>query len=531
MKNKRTFFTIFTILFFSLSIFSQVSINFQNLQYTNNGQPTISVANCGNIDLATSTSTSVNFGVNLKKPNGQVVGLSDLYVYTQKSPSDYRVQRSRNQIQESFWNHPSSGDDTFSVSQSLTINSSDFNVSGGTLFVVFKLSSNVEYQSCSFTITKTPVPSFSLSPSSLNIPCGDTSPRTFTVTPSNIPAGATVTYNWICPGWSGTISPTMNSVSLRPNSPTSLPSSVSVTPFINGVAQSTPACIVSRANFLTSASIIGNSVACPNTTNIYTINGVAAGNTVAWSSTNTAVATVSGGTNTQVTVNALSVGSTNLIATITNLCGQIVQRSLTIQVGAPTNLQSNYITGGYDNVSIGSTSSFSINPVSGATSYQWNVIPLDLNDGIIYNCRPATITGSGTSATVNWGTCVRKYEVNVQAINACGPKGVDYKIVNVFGNSGGGNPCIGTLQVSPNPVKTGNVFVNVIYPPCDNSLNARVAISNTVDIYDFQGNKVYTYQYSTREINIDNLKLPKGKYIINVTTEKGESIRKVLIVE
>jgi hypothetical protein len=50
MKIK--FFTIVAILFFSFSTYSQVTVSVQNLQYTNNGQPTVNVTNCGNIDLA-----------------------------------------------------------------------------------------------------------------------------------------------------------------------------------------------------------------------------------------------------------------------------------------------------------------------------------------------------------------------------------------------------------------------------------------------------------------------------------------------
>jgi len=140
MKNKIKSLKFFAIIFLSLASYSQVSVSVQDLQYTNNGQPTISVTNCGNIDLATSTSTSINLGINLSKPNGQSVGLSNLYVYTLKSSSDYRFERSFSQIQETFWNHPSNGNDTFSTTASFTINSSEFNVSGGTLFVVFKSS-------------------------------------------------------------------------------------------------------------------------------------------------------------------------------------------------------------------------------------------------------------------------------------------------------------------------------------------------------------------------------------------------------
>ena len=73
MKNKIQFLQFVAILFFSFITYSQVTVSVQDLQYTNNGQPAIYPTNCGNIDLASSTSTSISFGINLSKPNGQVV--------------------------------------------------------------------------------------------------------------------------------------------------------------------------------------------------------------------------------------------------------------------------------------------------------------------------------------------------------------------------------------------------------------------------------------------------------------------------
>lgn len=91
MKNKIQLLQFVAILIFSFGSYAQVTVSASNLQYTNNGQSTITLANCGNIDLASSTTTLINLGVNLSKPNGQVVGLSDLLVYTKKSSSDSRI--------------------------------------------------------------------------------------------------------------------------------------------------------------------------------------------------------------------------------------------------------------------------------------------------------------------------------------------------------------------------------------------------------------------------------------------------------
>jgi len=54
--------------------YSQVNVSVQGLQYTNNGQATVNVTNCGIIDLASSTSSTINLGITLTKPYNQVVG-------------------------------------------------------------------------------------------------------------------------------------------------------------------------------------------------------------------------------------------------------------------------------------------------------------------------------------------------------------------------------------------------------------------------------------------------------------------------
>jgi len=118
------------------------------------------------------------------------------------------------------------------------------------------------------------VPSFSFSPKYLSLSCGDTSSRTFTVTPANIPSGATVTYQWNYTGWS-LISSTATSRTLQPSSGTVLPSNVSVTPYIDDEAQLSKTCFVSRAPFSTSATITGSSVLC--STGTYTIDNLPSG--------------------------------------------------------------------------------------------------------------------------------------------------------------------------------------------------------------------------------------------------------------
>lgn len=542
MKNKIKFIQFVAILFFSFSTYAQVTVSVQNLQYTNNGQSTISPVNCGNIDLASSTSTSINLGINLSKSNGQVVGLSDLRVYTQKSSSDYRVERSWAQIQELSWNHPSSGNDTYSTTASFSINSSDFNISGGTLFVVFKSSGGGEYQTtCSFTITKTPIPTFTLSPTSLNLSCGDTSAKSFTVTPANIPSGATVTYQWNYNGWSGPT--TSSSVNLTPDSGTNLPGSVSVTPFINGVANATKTCTVSRSPFNPSFTLTGITQACPGATSSYSIN--AGTNTVVWSLSTAGIATLNTTTGQNVNLTGIANGSVTLRATVTNACGQSKLFSKQILIGRPI-VTNGTVTGGGDNAPINTTRQLTATTVTGATSYVWTVINLSSNcvsangtpiSGVIlpkFSNGLSTITTFAPITVVNWGNCPASVVVNCSASNSCGNTGISYKLMNVIGNGGEGDPCPGRMSISPNPVKEDIITVNIADggDPCGpNPTVNKLAVNNQVKIYDLQGNLLYSNEFKSNTFKIKDLHLKKGHYALNVISSEGYVNKKIIVVE
>ena len=402
------------ILIFSFSTYSQVTVSVQDLQYTNNGQPAIYPTNCGNIDLASSTSTSISFGINLSKPNGQVVGLSDLRVYTQKSSSDSRIERSWTQIQESFWS--TSVPNTYLTTASFSINSSDFNATGGTLFVVFKSSGNVEYQTaCSFTITKTPPPTFTLSPTTLSIPCGSVAPVTFSY--SNVYSTPGVTYNYSYSGWTF-VSQTPNSITLTPTNGDILPSNFTLIPKVNGVSQPYKVCTVTRAPFTSSAVISGAGSVC--TSSSYSIAGLQTGETVQWSLSNTTIASLSNSTSNSVTINKIGNGTVDLIATITNSCGQTATKTFNINIGT-ANISNHTILGGNNNVSQGSVSLLNVTPAVGATSYIWSVIPM-YSGGCSSTLPYILSNGSQTSQIVYWGGCTGMYRVRCLVVNPCGSR-------------------------------------------------------------------------------------------------------------
>jgi hypothetical protein len=520
MKNKIQFLLFVAILFFSISTYSQVTVSVQNLQYTNNGQSTISPANCGNIDLATSTSTSINLGINLSKPNGQVVGLSDLRVYTQKSSSDSRVERSWVQIQESFWT--TSQPNTYSTTASFSINSSDFNVSGGTLFVVFKSSGNVEYQTaCSFTITKTPLPSFSLSPTTTSFACGDTSSRTFTVTPSNIPSGASVTYQWSYSGWT-LISQTATSRTLQPSSATSLPSTVTITPFINGVAQNSRTSTVSRPAFTSSANITGNNSICtPATTGSYSISGLLAGQSVTWSSSNTAIATVSPVTGNNTIVTRVGNGTFNLIAKITNQCGEFVNIQRSIRFGGAPLFTVQQNTGVTSNIEVLTLKG--INNANIANEQITNVVWEEVQ---LNNADCGDVFGSGgVNAYVDYYVNNCNMQVKVTATNSCGST-IVYKTVQNNRVSGGTESRLSqnNYSVFPNPAKD---VVTIELIDQENQTKKNTTISG--ELFDIMGQSKSKVQVLDNKATFSVSQLKKGIYILKIYINDQVEIHQIAV--
>lgn len=175
-------------------------------------------------------------------------------------------------------------------------------------------------------------PTFSISPSSLQFTCGTGKTQTFTVTQSgSTTCGVSYVWNlganngWLYNGSPAPASITAGtSITLTSANGNVLPAPVSVTPYLGGNPLAPKTCTTSFTPFTTTASILGTSTICtPATTASYTINGLLAGQTVTWSSSNTSVATVSFSGNT-ATVTKVSNGSFNLLANISNTCGQTV---------------------------------------------------------------------------------------------------------------------------------------------------------------------------------------------------------------
>lgn len=274
MKNIIKLLKIIALLLFAHNSFSQdVKVEIQSLQYTVNGQPTITASDCGNIDFGSGSTISINFGISLKKPSTLAVGNGEVKVFTKKSSSDAEVQRQLIIIQSGSWTN---GDPaTISTTGNITLNSSDFNTTGGTLYVTYTSASDLKYKSCDYSIGKPQPPTFVISPTEVSVGCNSTTPVTFTVNNLYNSPG-TLTYYWTAYGWVkdgvpvGSFTTTTNSVTLVPNSYP--PSSVYVWPVLNGVTQAQKYSSLSLAPFTSFAAISGNNSLCTNAT--YAITGL-----------------------------------------------------------------------------------------------------------------------------------------------------------------------------------------------------------------------------------------------------------------
>ena len=490
-------------------------------QITVNGS---SISDCSTIAFGTNSSVNLSLKMRVTKSATNDVGnfaTFKLYILKNGSSSPQFI----NGIlinNSAFWNNGTLWEGVFSQ----TLQASDIDVSGSIFYGVYEVSTDIHPNTCNYSLTKTPPPSFSFTPTSLSLPCGDTSSRTFTVTPANIPSGASVTYQWSYSGWSQ-ISSTSTSKTLQPSSSSSLPSNVSVTPFINGVAQTTQTCTITRSAFTSSASITGNVNLCSGS-NTYTISNTGT-NTITWSCSNTAIATLNVINPTSVTLTKIGSGSVNLVATLTNSCGQTTTKSKTVFVGGPILPATVFVNGatytGYNQTLNYSLSGSSIN---GGTSYQWSVDgPMNDNGGP--TCAWQILGGQGTqTVTLKSGCISATVVVRVVATSSCGSSNTKYIYVTV-----GSDPCPPALRLSQNPIKDGNLVANVIYPPDCDDLLARNAntINNEIKIYDFNGNIVYQSKQNSEELIINNLQLKKGIYLLHVITEKGEIIKDKIIIE
>ncbi len=253
---------------------------------------------------------------------------------------------------------------------------------------------------------------------------------------SIIPVSGAASYNWSANN--GTVSGTGTSVTVTWGSGTSGSISVSSQGTCGASASSTlNVSLTPGPN--QPGSISGSSSLCAGTTSSYSIASVAGAVSYNWSATN---GTVSGtGTSVSVTWGSGSSGSLQVAAQ--GSCGVSSNSTLMVNLNnAPS--QPGSISGA-TSPCVGTSTSYSISPVSGASTYNWSATN-------------GTVSGTGTSVSIAWGTG-SSGSVHVSAQGTCGTS--SDRILNISLNSTPAQP--GSIAGS-NSLCQGNTSTYSIAP-------------------------------------------------------------------
>jgi len=239
-------------------------------------------------------------------------------------------------------------------------------------------------------------------------------------------SGAT-SYTWTLPsGWSGTSTTNSITTTASANGGT-----IQVT-YTNscGTSPAQTLSVVAGTAPAQPGIITGNATFCPNQSLTYSIAAVSGASSYTWTvpsgwtgtSTSTSLSVISGNVGGQITVTA------------TNACGTSTAQTLNVNLGsAPA--QPGAITGNATFCS-GTTQTYSITAVAGATSYVWTL--------------PSGWLGGSTSTSITTITNANQGPITVAAVNDCGTSTV--QTLNVTVNSVPAQP---TIINGPNAICSG----------------------------------------------------------------------------
>lgn len=504
------------VIFFLLVIsksFGQITLELDEI-YLNN-QTTIE--NCNTVDFGTVSNNSLVFYYTLSKDVNLAVSTGTIKVKLKYDSNSSGVEKASQSVQSSSWTNT----DLYSHTISANIQASDIQVSGSSILLEF-IESGITYKSCEYALIKTPVPAFSLSPSNLSLNCGNTSSKTFTVTSANIPSGANVTYQWSYNGWS-LVSSTASSRTLQPTSGTNLPSSVSVTPSIDGVPQSTKTATVSLSSFNPRYSISGRSEICTSAT--YSINNLASDLTVTWSSSNNFIASINPTNGTQATLTKIGTGIVTISATVQNACGQQKTFTKGVVLGN-ADVDWVFFSNGIGEsdyfCSSNSGNDYEILPKISGSNHQVRIKEYpSLN--VVYTSYIKT----GNLGTLNYNPAPGWYVFEVRRTNSCGTTnwfGAEVEFVDCSQQGGGGME----YRISPNPTSETLTISKKQSKEGKNVSKLKNNAKDSYELYDYNGNLTDKGTVND-ETNIDVSNYKKGRYFLKINSSKKSKVHQIII--
>ena len=475
-----------------------------------------SIPNNSPINFGSNTSVLVRFTVEFNKPNDlnigavvHVIGTNTINGFVQLITPEYFTLGIDNAGFSGVWEK--------------TLYASDYSYTGGN-YLISKITQTsgqngnppLIWESNQVVINRTT--QFTLTPTTFNINCGDTNSKTFSVSNSGLPSGSTVAYTWnVGSGWSGTYNSSMSSINLTPIS--FPPGNISVTPILNGVAQPTKNCVVTLAPLTNTVAISGSSTNCSSSS--YSVTGLITGQTVTWSSSNTAIATVSPATGTSTTLTKVGNGEVTLTATVSNACSQSKFTTKQVLFGSPQPFQLVRASNEYCDGIKYHYVPFEIPNSNPLITYTFTVVPIP---GVTVTVTPQTYNGVLQYALRFPKTYNGYVDFTVKSTNSCGT--FTYYAEEFINNgcNGGSNRMSDTkseFKIYPNPSKD---YVNI-----ELDQSKKIAENTNASVYDLMGvvrKSISITDYNTK-LYLEDLK--KGIYILKINSENAVENHQLII--
>ncbi|MEY8760366.1 T9SS type A sorting domain-containing protein [Chryseobacterium tongliaoense] len=526
----------------TLIVKSQVTVAFKDFKVNNNAH---SISNP--INLGTGGSVNVKFTVLLTKSSTYVVGNCKLFIRTYNSYGQYTDLVDPLNIYL-----PDSGT-SFATAIDANISSTYITYEPGNYLSVELVaqSSGAVWYSPRPVVVKTP--SFTLSPTSITIPCGSTSPVTLTCNSStNV---GTYVYKWnVGTGWnkdgspvSGIITTSTNSITLSPTDPNILPSNISLEIIWNTNYSFGMTCLVKREIFDSSGSLQisgGSPTVCTfPATQSFSINS-GSGNTVSWTSSDSSVGEVQTVNGTSTSVIVKRQGEFTLTATVSNSCNQTKIVTKKVWAGTPLVYMPNAYCGNpYDSVCFNSNYNVPTGQYSNVvvdalgfdgtpnldTDFEWEKIDGPFTFASYGNGYYSNVSNNGTKVTgrmaILYITSGYNYmQVRARAKNSCGWG--PWK--NILFQSGGSKMSLSikNYKVSPNPATD---YINIV--PADENdteINKSTAIV-FAELFNAAGVRVgkTELQHNKGKIYVNGLN--QGVYTLKIYTNKQQEDHQVII--
>lgn len=321
------------------------------------------------------------------------------------------------------------------------------------------------------------------------------SSQTYTINPV---LNAT-SYFWMLPnGWIGSSTSTSITVQVGAQS-----GNIGVLSMNDcGISNTTRTIAISVSNPPSQPSpIIGSNAVCAGSSQFYRISPVAGALSYTWT-------LPSGWTGTSTAINIIAtVGTTSGSITVTanNNCGTSIIQTLPVTVNSIPLLPGNII--GSNSVCVGSTQTYSIDPVAGATSYVWT--------------RPSGWSGTSSTNSITCVMGISSGNVTVKAVNACGSSPVQTLAVTVHnvvpvtisGIPGNFNFC---SQVTPTNVDlTASAGYSSYYWLPDGQISNNITVY-TANNYTVRATDAYGCTTTATKTITNNCALPTNMTTTNI---------------